>query len=154
MKHTIILFIFLFSVKCFSQSDLILHDKIKYMVSNKLIEYNRSTLINNSNHDLVIWFSQNQPENYNDYFKKKKGDFSLLDWLNDENFDNYNIHMYLTFIKILKPNCKFDIFYKSNLPVINKINIDSLPSYIKNSLISSNKYNIQKLYNSDYIIFE
>lgn len=116
--NKIIFLTFFLSQLFFSQETIIKYDTSIYQLDNKKHELKIMSLDNQNNGDLIMWLSKNEKEEYNSYFSKK-GDFSLLDWLNDDNFSDYVSEIYSTFLKILKPKETFVVLYKDKPPIIN-----------------------------------
>lgn len=137
----------------FSQNNLINQDKSVYQLNNKIIELKTVSLYNEYDEDLIVWLSKSKKEDYKSYFSKK-GDFSLLEWLNDDNFSDYTIDVYSTFLKIVKPKNSFIILYDKDAPVVNYIRKNELPQYILKTISRIEKDSDFKLYKSNYIFIK
>lgn len=152
MKSILFLTLFFSQLFC-SQTNLISHDTSIYQLNNEIIELKTTSLYNKYDENLIVWLSKNKKEDYKSYFSKK-GDFSLLEWLNDDNFSDYTIDVYSTFLKVVKPKESFIILYKGNAPVINYICENELPQYIRKTILRVEKDTNFKLYKSNYIFIK
>ncbi|WP_426473365.1 hypothetical protein [Chryseobacterium balustinum] len=153
MKKALLIFILFTPYFFHSQNSKDICKTINYSIEGNKIEIKSMKIRNNEKLPLVIWLSKDNKEDYVNYFKKK-GDFNILDLLNDDNFSDFTIDVYSTFLKILKPKEEFTIIYNDVKPYINQIYLNQLPSYIKESIIRTNKYDEYKFYQPNYIIIK
>lgn len=140
--YFILLFIILCGLKLNAQNPFEI-DSVSYSYFNGITRHkqiiNNFRIINRSNEEYLTWISlipthnKTNAELIYDFFRKRKGDFSFIDIMNEDLLYN-SINIGFTFMKRILPNEEFSYyiaktdsistFYQDRIVVINKNEVE------------------------------